>query len=254
MPMLLPIFASDASSRLRDGIVGLSVAIALACGAGLATTFATAARAADATTPPPWSQLPLKAPPAWATPYFDWSGFYVGGHVGYSRGNARVNLADDDVTNFSHRFGSLIGGLQGGYNYVLPSRLLLGIEADASFPNFLAGDDLAWFRTTRDTDTAEKIDFMSTVRGRLGYAFDHWMVYATGGFAWSLGRFRRRPALSTTSTRLCTCTRAGRPARARSSPLPRTGSRGSNMSTPILATPMSCFRPARRQALRTTCT
>jgi high affinity Mn2+ porin len=36
---------------------------------------------------------------------------------------------------------------------------------------------------------------MSTVRGRLGYAFDHWMVYATGGFAWSLGRFGQTPGV-----------------------------------------------------------
>jgi len=36
---------------------------------------------------------------------------------------------------------------------------------------------------------------MSTVRGRLGYAFDHWMVYATGGFAWSLGRFLQTPGV-----------------------------------------------------------
>src|SRR5215813_7130429 len=191
MPMLLPILASDESSRLREGIVGIYVAISLAFGVGLPATFGTA-HAADATVPSSWSQLPLKAPPAPASS-FDWTGFYVGGHVGYSRGNARVNLADDDVTNFSHRFGSLIGGLQGGYNYVLPSRLVLGVEADASFPNFLAADDLAWFRTTPDTDIAEKIEFMSTVRGRVGYAFDHWMVYATGGFAWSLGRFLQTP-------------------------------------------------------------
>src|SRR5262245_65065112 len=112
---------------------------------------------------------------------FDWTGFYVGGHVGYSRGNARVTVVDDDPTNFSHAFGSLTAGLQGGYNYVLPSRLLLGIEADASFPNFLAADDLAWFRNTPDTDIAEKIEFMSSVRGRVGYAIEHWMVYAWGG-------------------------------------------------------------------------
>src|SRR6516165_5733973 len=188
MPMMLPIFASDAP-RVRDGIVGICVAISLAFAVGLPATFATA-QAADATVPPP--QFPLKAPPAPASS-FDWTGFYVGGHVGYSRGNARVNLADDDMTNFSHAFGSVTAGLQGGYNYVLPSRLLLGIEADASFPNFLAADDLAWFRSTPDTDIAEKIEFMSTVRGRLGYAFDHWMVYATGGFAWSLGRFLQTP-------------------------------------------------------------
>ena len=191
MPMFLPIFASDEPPRVRDGIVGICIAISLAFAIGLPATFGTA-QAADATIPSPWSQLPLKAPPAPASS-FDWTGFYVGGHVGYSRGNARVNLVDDDVTNFSHAFGSLTAGLQGGYNYVLPSRLLLGIEADASFPNFLAADDLAWFRTTPDTDIAEKIEFMSTVRGRVGYAFDHWMVYATGGFAWSLGRFLQTP-------------------------------------------------------------
>jgi len=185
--MFLPIFASDEPSRVRDGVVGICIAVSLAFAVGLPATFA---HAADATVPPP--QLPLKAPPAPASS-FDWTGFYVGAHVGYARGNARVNLADDDVTNFSHPFGSLTGGLQGGYNYVLPSRFLLGIEADASFPDWLSANDLAWFRTTPDTDIAEKIDFMSTVRGRFGYAFDHWMVYATGGFAWSLGRFLQTP-------------------------------------------------------------
>jgi len=83
--------------------------------------------------------------------------------------------------------------VQGGYNYVLPSRFLLGVEADMSFLNWLAADDVAWTRTTPDTDIAEKIDYMATLRGRLGYAFDHWMVYATGGFAWSLGRFLQTP-------------------------------------------------------------
>jgi len=37
--------------------------------------------------------LPVKASTA---PYYDWTGFYIGGHVGYSRGNARVTLGDDD--------------------------------------------------------------------------------------------------------------------------------------------------------------
>src|SRR5262245_43840818 len=119
MAMFLPIFSSDESPRVRDGIVGLSIAISLAFAVGLPATFA-AAQAADATVPAP--RLPLKAPPVPASS-IDWTGCYVGGHVCYSRGNARVNLVDDDVTNFSHRFGSVIAGLQGGYNYVLPSRL-----------------------------------------------------------------------------------------------------------------------------------
>jgi len=189
---MLPIFAGDKSSRARAKIVGIYIAICLVLGVGLSAGFLAVAYAADATIPPPWTQLPLKAPPARATS-FDWTGFYVGGHVGYSRGNARVTLTDDDPASFSHRFGSLTGGLQGGYNYVLPSRFLFGIEADASFMNALAADDVAWFRTTPDTDIAEKIDYMGTLRGRFGYAFDHWMIYATGGFAWSLGRFLQTP-------------------------------------------------------------
>ena len=32
--------------------------------------------------------------------------------------------------------GSFLAGVQGGYNYVLPNRILLGAEVDASFPAF----------------------------------------------------------------------------------------------------------------------
>lgn len=136
-----------------------------------------------------------KAPlpvPAWI-----WTGLYFGGHVGYSRGQADVTLndpsADPSLDNFRSRFGTLTGGLQVGYNYLLPSRFLLGIEADASFPNYLAADDVAWSRTRVDVDRAQKIDYMATVRGRFGYAFPQWMIYATGGVAWSLGRFLESP-------------------------------------------------------------
>ena len=135
----------------------------------------------------------MKAPAS--VPLYDWSGLYFGGHVGYSRGSAQVELGDPDPTSFRKSFGSLSGGVQAGYNRVLPSRLLLGAEADLSFLNALSADELAWFRTTPDTDIAEKIEMMGTLRGRVGYAFDHWMVYATGGFAWSLGRFIQTPGV-----------------------------------------------------------
>jgi high affinity Mn2+ porin len=137
-------------------------------------------------------QMPLTAP---INTVFDWTGLYVGGHVGYSRGAARVALTDLNSSDFRSSFGTLMGGVQVGYNFVLPSRLLLGIEADMSFPNYLSADDVAWFRTTPDTDIAEMIDFTGTLRGRLGYAFDHWLVYATGGLSWSLARFLQTPGL-----------------------------------------------------------
>ena len=138
-------------------------------------------------------KMPVKAPAS--VPSYDWNGLYFGGHVGYSRGSAQVGLGEPDPTSFRKSFGSLSGGIQAGYNRVLPSRLLLGVEADLSVLNALSADELAWFRTTADTDLAEKIELMATLRGRVGYAFDHWMIYATGGFAWSLGRFIQTPGV-----------------------------------------------------------
>jgi high affinity Mn2+ porin len=141
------------------------------------------------------SRRRAKAPPP--PPPWIWTGYYFGGHVGYSRGHADVTLndpsADPSVDNFRSPFGSLTGGLQVGYNYLLPSRFLLGIEADASFLNYLSADDVAWSRTRIDVDRAQKIDYIATVRGRFGYAFPQWMIYATGGVAWSLGRFLESP-------------------------------------------------------------
>src|SRR5437764_1034518 len=141
---------------------------------------------------PVWAadRLVLKANPPLAD---EWTGFYFGGHVGYTRGNARVTLSDPDPINFSKSFGTLTGGVQAGYNYLLPSRVLLGVEADMSFPNSLSADDVIWFRTTTQTDIAEKLDYMATLRGRIGYAFPRWMIYATGGPALAQGRFQQTP-------------------------------------------------------------
>ena len=137
--------------------------------------------------------MPLKAPVR--APYDTWSGLYFGGHVGYSHGKPDVTLSDTDAISQRGSLGTLTGGVQTGYNYVLPSRLLLGIEADLSFPNYIAADDVAWFRTTATNDFAEKLDYMGTVRGRLGYAFQHWIVYATGGFAFAQGRYLQTPGV-----------------------------------------------------------
>jgi high affinity Mn2+ porin len=128
---------------------------------------------------------PLKAP---AIVNYDWSGFHVGGHVGYGRGFGRDTLSDPGPSASDSSFGSLFGGMQFGYDYRLPSRLLVGIEGDISFPNYL-DDGIVGSRTTPSSAVTEKLDFVSTVRGRAGYAFDRWLFYATGGLAWSQARF-----------------------------------------------------------------
>jgi high affinity Mn2+ porin len=162
--------------------VNISRAAAFGLGVALASAFGTSSRAADLV-----GKIPLQAPPSVAVP-FDWTGAYFGGHAGYSRGYGRSTLSDPGPTAADSSFGSLFGGLQFGYNYLLPSRLLVGIEGDISFPNYL-DDGIVASRTTPSSAVTEKLDFVSTVRGRAGYAFDHWLFYGTGGLAWSQARF-----------------------------------------------------------------
>src|SRR5258707_613679 len=93
----------------------------------------------------------LSKPVVSQNPGFDWSGWYVGGHVGDAAGrsdwsatpaNGIPSAGSTELTNGFNLFkgnGSYFGGIQGGYNFVLPSRVLFGVEADASFPSSVAG-------------------------------------------------------------------------------------------------------------------
>ena len=83
-----------------------------------------------------------------------WTGLYVGGHVGYSRGWVSNTLFDANPavnpTTSAPTFGSLYGGFQAGFNYLLPSRLLLGVEADVSFPEYFEEGLIAGLGTSQE--------------------------------------------------------------------------------------------------------
>jgi high affinity Mn2+ porin len=126
-------------------------------------------------------------------PYYNynWTGFYLGGHVGYGRAYGDVAVRDSIAMNSSPSLGSLFGGLQVGYNYVLPSRVMIGIETDFSMPNSYPSDADIWRGTTPLSVLVEQLDYVATLRGRFGYAFDKTLLYATGGFAVSSSHFGR---------------------------------------------------------------
>ena len=111
---------------------------------------------------------------------YNWTGFYLGGHVGYGGGSfgPGTNPLPDQGVFLPHSVTGLIGGYQVGYNLQLSNHVMLGIEADASFPSPVDAPRLtpAPFNTT--------LDYVGTVRGRVGYAFGTWLPYVTGGFAW----------------------------------------------------------------------
>jgi high affinity Mn2+ porin len=132
-------------------------------------------------------KLPVKAP--YLQPAFDWSGFYIGAHTGYSRGSSGAVLADPVISTATNTFSGMIGGVQAGYNWQMPSGLLFGVEADLTFPNYLPTNHVVLPITTARSAIEERWDYVGTVRGRLGYASGPWLAYVTGGFAYIGERF-----------------------------------------------------------------
>jgi outer membrane immunogenic protein len=131
----------------------------LLSGVALAALFA-AAPAYAADVPVRQQQPYYKAAPA---PVFNWSGFYFGGHVGYGWGDTTVA---GDVDGF-------LGGLQAGYNWQFSRNVVFGIEGDIS------GTDM------NNSPAFGHVDYLGTLRARLGYAWDRSMLYGTGGLAWN---------------------------------------------------------------------
>lgn len=148
--------------------------------------FSDAATAADL---PPTRAV--KAVPA-STPY-DWSGLYVGAHIGFGGGYSSSTLADPTVAGASNSFGGMIGGLQAGANWVSPSGTLLGIETDVSFPNYLDSNSVVSALASVRSNVTEKFDMVGSVRGRFGIVDGPWLAYATGGLAWGSARFISTP-------------------------------------------------------------
>ena len=118
--------------------------------------------------------MPLKAPAAPAAAPA-WSGFYLGGNFGYAAGQSDwtargVGAAVPPVSGSLSLFdgydafkgtGSYFGGLQAGYNHLLPSRVLLGVEADISFPNMISGSRTM---TSPATGTASYTEHVAALR------------------------------------------------------------------------------------------
>jgi outer membrane immunogenic protein len=138
----------------------------LLCGFAVLALAVTSAQAAD---------MPAKAPSA-ITPVsvFTWTGLYVGGHVGGISGEFKSNVPIG-IPGPLDSGGSAIGGGQIGYNWQFNPNWVLGIEWDISAIDVSA--------STPPLSFEEK--WMSTLRGRIGYAWDRYLLYFTGGVGWT---------------------------------------------------------------------
>jgi high affinity Mn2+ porin len=154
------------------------------------------------------SVLPTKAPRLVPMAY-DWSGFYLGGPVGYGLGGSNWSATQagsatpslsgtvgfSNAYNFSSGTGSYLLGLQAGYDHMAASRWLVGVVADASFPSFLGGTTTLSSPLIGTANYLDRVEFSGSLRGRVGYAPNlgagNWLFYATGGLAISYDQFTR---------------------------------------------------------------
>lgn len=176
--------------------------VTLAAAAAAASLLSGAAGAADlpGRLPPPPAFVEMARP--------DWSGFYVGAHVGggwsKSYGSLFINSAtlgpipgvvpaiEGAGTGMIHGGGPL-GGLQFGYNWQAGVNFVVGAEADFSFSGIqgsrTALGTVPVFGALFAFNQRMANPFTSTVRARVGFTpFDNTLVYATGGLA--IGRVR----------------------------------------------------------------
>jgi outer membrane immunogenic protein len=119
------------------------------------TVSAGAALAADL----PRYQPPPAAPVYTPTSAFNWTGPYVGLTGGYSWGSGNGN--------------GWLGGAYLGYNFQLDPNWVAGIEGDFTFNG----------KTNTSGPNTFSNPWNSTVRGRIGYAYDRFLFYGTGGVA-----------------------------------------------------------------------
>jgi outer membrane immunogenic protein len=174
---------------MKAALLAISALIAMSAGS---------AEAAD---------LPVyKAPPA---PIATWTGFYVGGDVGgflaHQYGNASpfpagfaappvlgAGFAGIGVLPTAHGLnnGSVLAGVHAGYNWQVKN-WLLGFEGDVTWLNRRSSDtELTFdsFGVTRPDGTmrlAANNDWLASARARVGWIGGPWMVYLTGGAAWT---------------------------------------------------------------------
>ena len=118
--------------------------------------------------------------PAYAAPIYNWTGFYIGGHIGgaFSSNNNFNGLATGNNGN-----GRFLGGLQGGADYQFAPNWVLGAEAEYSW---LSGNNSAIFNGAPApyvyTNNQRGI---GSVTGRLGYTWGPGLLYVKGGYAFS---------------------------------------------------------------------
>ena len=150
----------------------------------LAIAAVSSASAADL----PRGPMVAKAP-AYVSQVYNWTGFYVGAHLGWARVDASETVvaapAGFGTGTVTGRDDGFIYGGQAGFNYQV-GQFVFGIEGDLSGADIGSrGTTVAVVGPTTFTVTGtNSIDWMATLAARFGVAFGNALIYGKAGFAW----------------------------------------------------------------------
>jgi outer membrane immunogenic protein len=165
--------------------------------------------------PPPalYTKAPYTKAPVMAMSSV-WSGWYAGVNAGYIDGsrttttgavvtsnasdpNTAATMASGATSQLSSGNGRFLGGAQFGYNYMVAPTFLAGLEADLQGPPLRSNASTSTQVLTNTTSgpntgtwltniaTSRSLDYIGTVRGRLGATVTpNLLLYATGGLAY----------------------------------------------------------------------
>lgn len=134
---------------------------------------------------------------------FSWTGFYVGGHIGGGWTSGSNIIGDPLPSPVAYGFvqksidtdgRGAVGGGQIGYNWQVAPTVVLGLEADFSWSGVRGSGRVgpiesippgASYVPGSFATASQDVDWLGSIRGRLGYASGRSLVYATGGVAWA---------------------------------------------------------------------
>lgn len=124
---------------------------------------------------------------------YDWTGFYAGLATGYSAGKAKQQTTQGTFPSTSDINGGIIGATIGA-NYQF-NRLVLGIEGDI----FLTGQSDTQQCSGNTNTCTDQLNWTSSVRARVGAAFDRLLVFGTAGVAIAEGESTVTPNSASTT-------------------------------------------------------
>lgn len=134
------------------------------------------------------ADMPAKAPPPPVAPLavYDWSGVYVGGSIGGVWGSAdrfypNLGLIGQSPATYTSSGSDMILGLHGGAQWQW-GQWVLGIEAGVN-QNFIDSQVLLPTFFAPDFYAHNTVGDLFTIGPRLGFAWDRWMAFVTGGYA-----------------------------------------------------------------------